>query len=228
LEDLRSIVLAFGEEEEKIEIVFDILDGFLWDYGYSKDDYAGTVVEGSITITFAPEYMLHLGNNEYTLTVYITGADDNEVIPIKTEFEVNFCLDDCTPGDREVALPPTRVAKGAWEIRCEICDELLEEGDIDALKIVGAVTTTRDFVSMLETARNSRIWVLTFDAVVTLADEDGKVVETERVRYTISLPGNNANLDGRYTFRAGHELEGYTLTYDIKGNGSNIRALSLR
>ena len=77
------------------------------------------------------------------------------------------------------------------------------------------------FVSIIETSKNSRVWMLTFD--VTVKYSNGSSVQ----RYTIALGGNNANLSGKYTFGAGHDLAGYTLTYDVKGNGSNIKAFSI-
>ena len=43
----------------------------------------------------------------------------------------------------------------------------------------------------------------------------------------INLNGNNANQDGKYTFGDDHDLAGYTLVYDLKGNGSNIKDLML-
>ena len=35
------------------------------------------------------------------------------------------------------------------------------------------------------------------------------------VEYSIKLDGDNANLDGKYTFGVGHDLAGYTLKYDM-------------
>jgi len=81
---------------------------------------------------------------------------------------------------------------------------------------------SEDFVSMVETAKNSRIWVLTFKATLTYSD--GKKVVNS---YSISLNGNNANLDGSYKFADNHALKGYTLVYDIKGNGSNIKEFKI-
>jgi len=133
-----------------------------------------------------------------------------------------------TAGERNVTLAATRTTKGAWEIRCEVCDELLESGIIDELKIVGAATTAKDFTAIRETAKNSRVWALTFNVTVTLAELTLEGEHTEVVEYTIMLNGNNANLDGKFTFGAGHDLVGKTLTYDIKGNGSNIKAFSIR
>ena len=79
------------------------------------------------------------------------------------------------------------------------------------------------FISIVETAKNSRVWVLTFSVTVTYLNG-----ETAVMTYSINLNGNNANLDGKYTFGADHALAGYTLTYDIKGNGSNIKAFSIK
>ena len=78
------------------------------------------------------------------------------------------------------------------------------------------------FISMNETAKNSRVWVLTFS--VDKIFENG---EKDKITVYINLNGNNANLDGKYTFGADHELAGYTLYYDIKGNGSNIKDFRL-
>jgi len=130
-------------------------------------------------------------------------------------------------GDRIVTKAPTRTASGAWEVRCEHCGILLDSGKIAPLKIAGAQTTTKDFISITETAKNSRVWALKFSVTLTLVNEDGKFAGTEKVQYTINLSGNNANLDGKYKFGAGHDLAGFTLTYDVKGNGSNIKALSI-
>jgi hypothetical protein len=81
------------------------------------------------------------------------------------------------------------------------------------------------FVSILpEGGRsNARVWILTFTVSVVRSDE---TVVTEKV--SINLAGNNANLGGRFVFDEDHLLSGYTLTYDIKGNGSNIKAFSIR
>jgi len=76
---------------------------------------------------------------------------------------------------------------------------------------------------MTETSKNSRIWTLTFNVVKTYSNGLSEVVT-----YSINLNGNNANQDGRFRFGAGHDLEGYTLIYDIKGNGSNIKTFELR
>ena len=90
-----------------------------------------------------------------------------------------------------------------------------------ALEALKCVTDPR-YVSIIETSKNSRVWVLTFN--VTMVYGDGAIaLET----YKIELNGNNANLDGKYTFPDGHELAGFTLTYDIKGNGSNIKTFEI-
>jgi len=87
------------------------------------------------------------------------------------------------------------------------------------------------FVSMLETAYNSKVWLLTFE-VTRVYDNGERLV----VRYTIALPGNNANQQGVYVFGLNtneasdycSDLEGLSLVYDIKGNGSNIKDFRLR
>jgi len=134
-----------------------------------------------------------------------------------------------TPGDLQIALAPTRLKEGIWEIYCEVCNGLLETGAIQPLVITNAVTTPKDFIRIVETSKNSRVWALTFRAAVEsrLEFEGVKFFASETVEYTIYLNGNNANLDGTFRFGAEHELSGYMLRYDIKGNGSNIKAFSL-
>jgi len=88
--------------------------------------------------------------------------------------------------------------------------------------ITGASTSARQFVGISETSRNSRNWRLTFTAEVFLSNDS-----SEQRIYSIELRGNNANMDGKYVFGEDHDLEGYTLTYDIKGNGSNIKVFFL-
>jgi len=83
--------------------------------------------------------------------------------------------------------------------------------------IVGAANAR--YMSIVETSKNSRVWVLTFNVDVTYSD--GRVFNQV---YSINLNGNNANQDGRFVFDEDHDLAGYTLRYDIKGNGSNIKA----
>jgi len=96
------------------------------------------------------------------------------------------------------------------------------EGDVKPeVVLVNVTTTAKDFISITETAKNSRVWVMTFNVTETYSDGTTVVVEQ-----SISLNGNNANLNGSYTFENG-SLEGYTLVYDVKGNGSNIKEFSL-
>jgi len=75
-----------------------------------------------------------------------------------------------------------------------------------------ATTSAKNFISIAETSKNSRVWLLTFSVEETY--QDGS---TQTVYYTIEINANNANVDGKYN------LGNYTLVYDIKGNGSNIK-----
>jgi len=79
--------------------------------------------------------------------------------------------------------------------------------------------TNAEFISIIETSKNSRVWVLTFSVDVA----DPITGETENTVVSIDLYGNNANQDGNYVFDDDHVLAGYTLYYDIKGNASNIK-----
>jgi len=77
---------------------------------------------------------------------------------------------------------------------------------------LSVTTSPADFVSIVETAKNSNIWVLTF--AVSITDVNGVV---SRVTYSVPIQANNANVSGSY------DCGLFTLVYDIKGNGSNIK-----
>ena len=81
-----------------------------------------------------------------------------------------------------------------------------------AVVLVNAVASAKDFVSIAETSKNSGMWALSFK--VTEVYSNG---ETKIVPYTVHINANNANVAGNYNLGA------YTLRYDIKGNGSNIK-----
>ena len=77
------------------------------------------------------------------------------------------------------------------------------------------------FIS-IDPSSNKTVYELKFSATVAYSDGSSKVVQ-----YSVFLSGNNANQSGSYKFGASHDLAGYTLTYDIKGNGSNIKEFKL-
>jgi len=84
-------------------------------------------------------------------------------------------------------------------------------------------TTPDDFIRIGETARNSRQWQISFWVEETHGN--GYV---NRFMADFTIPGANANLRGSYVFGEGHILEGHTIVYDIRNNGSNIVTFTLR
>ncbi|MCL2163207.1 MAG: hypothetical protein FWH55_02195, partial [Oscillospiraceae bacterium] len=85
--------------------------------------------------------------------------------------------------------------------------------------VVNATTSVNNYISITKVSNNG--WILEFSVVETYSDGTTAVVT-----YSINLSGNNANADGRYTFSEG-PLKGYTLVYDLKGNGKNIKEFKL-
>jgi len=79
-----------------------------------------------------------------------------------------------------------------------------------------------EFISVHETGRNTRIWEITFIATEIFASG-----ETDSFEQRIQMPNTDANLNGAYTFEHGR-LQGFTLVFDIRNNGSNIVVFELR
>ena len=81
-----------------------------------------------------------------------------------------------------------------------------------AVKLIGAHTDENYFTGIAETAKNSGIWKLSFTVKEIYAG-----MKVKSVKYEIEIEAKNANVDGSY------DLGAYTLIYDIKGSGSNIK-----
>ena len=131
-----------------------------------------------------------------------------------------------------VVTDPTCADGGYTTYTCSRCDDwyIGDYTDADPCgdceycnpEVVITGVSGAKFISIVETAKNSRVWLLTFEVTVEYSDGTSAVE-----RYTALLVGNNANLSGKYAFDDGHDLAGYTLSYDIKGNGSNIKAFDI-
>jgi len=83
-------------------------------------------------------------------------------------------------------------------------------------------TTPNDFVSVWETGRNTRHWQTIFYVTQTFSD-----MSTIRFSTSFVIPGQSANLRGEYANFAGL-LEGKTIIFDIRNNGSNIVMFEFR
>jgi len=91
------------------------------------------------------------------------------------------------------------------------------------IEVLEAVVVGANNAKFVRVANSNRITTITFTTNVILSNGRNEVRT-----YAIQIGANNNNIDGRYIFPAGHDLAGLTLTYDIKGNGSNIKAFSIR
>ena len=131
-----------------------------------------------------------------------TAVSGSTVVTVKPEYLATMAA-----GEHSIQLIFTDGSVQTW-FTIEAANPVIEN----------AAAAAKDFISIKETAKNSRVWALTFN--VTLTYSDGG---TEVVPYSVNLSGNNANLDGKYRFPDNHDLAGYTLIYDIKGDGSNIK-----
>jgi len=157
-------------------------------------------------------------------TITISGSDFNTIVWYSgTENDASKVI--TTGNSIDVSLYADAIANGY--VRAELVGNTgvayTQPFGISEATVKTAATSVRDFISIKETAKNSNMWTLTFNATVTYSNGMSKTAE-----YSVNLKGNNANQDGKYVFVADHELAGFTLNYDIKGNGSNIKTLELR
>jgi len=105
-------------------------------------------------------------------------------------------------------------------------DGVVNQGNIDfgLPKIYSITTSPGDFISINETARNSRQWIIRFNIDTAYVDgRDGRSFITD-----VTMPSNNANLSGIYIFDDNHKLSGRILEFDIRNNGRNIVRFNLR
>ena len=150
--------------------------------------------------------------NDYNTIVWYSGAENDASTIIATGDSI------------DVSMYPDAVANGY--VRAELVGDggvaYTQPFGISEASVKGASTNPKGFVGIRETSKNSNVWILTFNATVEYSNGTSQTSV-----FFVELNGNNANLDGRYAFGAGHELAGFTLVYDIKGNGSNVKALEL-
>lgn len=76
---------------------------------------------------------------------------------------------------------------------------------------------------LISVSNSNRITTIVYEVTKTFSDET-TVTET----FTSTVAANNSNVDGRIVFGDDHDLAGMTLTYDIKGNGSNVKTFNIK
>ena len=157
-----------------------------------------------------------------------------------------------TPGDSFVALDPVCLEEGRWEIRCEVCDDLLEYGSIDALghDYGGFLIDEEDDTYQYRVCERCEdveitdrpLWAILSDRAPSilrygLGTGNLHLSANNKATLTLVLPGidterygdiilstnaNNRNVEGLIDLG-----DGYFLRFDIKGNGSNIKVFEV-
>jgi len=143
-----------------------------------------------------------------------------------------------------VVLAPTCLEEGDWDVRCIECDELHEYGKLDALGHAFGefqVDVANDTIEYRVCQRCGYIEYNVRHVAEVLKDRSAAIkrngLPTSALllngkTLTLVLPGldpivlstnaNNRNIEGRVDLG-----DGYTLIFDIKGNGSNIRIFDI-
>jgi len=117
---------------------------------------------------------------------------------------------------------PTGTEAGYRIMVCEICGIEIETIVLPATCQPGGGNANVSNARLLSVSNSNGVTTVRFTATVVLPDGSSQVRT-----YSFEVPANNSNISGRYVFPSGHELAGSVLTYDIKGNGSNIKAFSI-
>ena len=189
--------------------------------------YTGAQTDLTFTYTPAePSYFVNawvekIPGNQNRLHITVTEYLPDGSVNVITE---TFMIPNNAEGTYQVGGYSVYVdTKGNIQIRqCEVVNYTQSGNQTTPLADTLVNAVNAQFIGITETAKNSKVWVLTFK--VTLTYSDGT---TKDETVSFSLSGNNANQDGKYRFESGHQLAGYTLVYDIKGNGSNIKDFRL-
>ena len=182
--------------------------------------FAAVSSQTNVSFTYEPEHPIYfitvdvekLSGNQNQLTVTVTEvfSDGSEKVITET-----FLIENNSSGTYQF---------GGYSVYVETTGGI----QVRRYEVVGSPGGSKDapvsaadaqFISIAETAKNSKVWALTFKAALTFADGT-----SEFRTFTINLSGNNNNLSGKYKFDDGHDLAGYTLIYDIAGNNSNVKA----
>jgi len=222
--DVLAAAVAAGEAVEPV---------YGWIVGGTIENAAGAILAAISTLIEKP----CVNGHDYKDNVITAPTCESEGLTVITcplcDYRDEIVLEklEHVYGDGDVTAP-TCTDGGYTTFTCKLCsysyieDEAAAQPCGDCDLCITDVTITgvagAKFVEITETSKNSREWRLTFNVAVIKSDGFG-----EEVQYSIILKGNNANLDGVHVFETGHDLAGYTLTYDIKGNGSNIKAFSI-
>jgi len=149
------------------------------------------------------------------------GATRNEPIPVPGHDYIT------------IRIEATCKKEGSITVTCKNCDYeditvipiLTYCGCEDCsgnVRVTGATSAKFISITPINGKANDTIRIVKFSVNVTLSNETSEV----RI-YSIEIRSNNNNPDGKFVFAAGHDLEGFTLVYDIKGNGSNIKTFSI-
>ena len=152
------------------------------------------------------------------INVYDDGSADTGALAAKAKAKIDGMIAGLGVASELVYDPDLesytiKLSRGATVLTVQnICVEVLEP-------VVVSVSNAK-FISV---SNLNRITTVKFTATVVLSDGKSEVRTFE-----FKVDANNNNIDGKYVFPATHDLAGFTLTYDIKGNGSNIKAFSIK
>jgi hypothetical protein len=162
---------------------------------------------------------------------------------IDVTFEI-VCAPDHFPGEEIIALEPTCLEEGRWEIYCTVCEELVEYGAIDALghDLSDYILCPDDDTMWYKECSRCDYVPFSKRPVADVLDDRapeiksfglttrelplvGRTLTLELDRLDpiiLSTRANNRNIEGEYYLGGG-----YILRFDIKGNGSNIKLFEI-
>jgi hypothetical protein len=185
-------------------------------YDSDKLTFIGAEDGGMLTNSFTP---VDLGGGKIALSAYTplaTDIGDSKVDLFAITFRINEGIEDGVidglildysgqwdgiESNNEFIVIP--VIEGSITVDAAMANPPIDTEPVNA---------KAEFISIGETSKNSKVWILAFKVRETYSD--GNSVD---IPYAIELSSNNGNVNGSY------DLGAYTLFYDIKGSSSNIK-----
>ena len=162
--------------------------------------------------TYVDDIVPALGHDYVATVTDPTCVDDGFTTNVCSRCDDTY-IDEIVPAFGHTEGWRVRTEENVWELYCETCGVMYEVLTIESAV---AVFVGPSSISFAPVPRNSKVQTLIFQVEETLSDGSVEIVD-----YAIDITANNRNIDGFIN------LGVYSLFFDIKGDGSNIKLFEI-